>query len=178
MKFNSISDVDAFVSAVDKCKGDVWLESAQGDRFNLKSELSRYVAIGELIKDESESLELFVREVDGKRIVSKSLAGSARRMPDRHQPRQHCRRRRPLDRHRRMGRVSVIPATNPLRPHGGLRTCGGRFRFRAPRIRRRPPGRDGHFSVFPQCQARRGARCGPGILHQRGEDLCRRLPVG
>ena len=74
MKFNSISDVDAFVSAVDKCKGDVWLESAQGDRFNLKSELSRYVAIGELIKDESESLELFARAAEDEAVLMEFLA--------------------------------------------------------------------------------------------------------
>lgn len=74
MKFNSISDVDAFVSAVDKCKGDVWLESAQGDRFNLKSELSRYVAIGELIKDESESLELFARTAEDEAVLMEFLA--------------------------------------------------------------------------------------------------------
>ena len=74
MKFNSISDVDAFVSAVDKCKGDVWLESVQGDRFNLKSELSRYVAIGELIKDESESLELFARTAEDEAVLMEFLA--------------------------------------------------------------------------------------------------------
>ena len=74
MKFNSISDVDAFVSAVDKCKGDVWLESAQGDRFNLKSELSRYVAIGELIKGESESLELFARTAEDEAVLMEFLA--------------------------------------------------------------------------------------------------------
>lgn len=59
MKLNSITEIDAFKQAINKCKGDVWLESIYGDRFNLKSVLSRYVAFGKLINEEGENLELF-----------------------------------------------------------------------------------------------------------------------
>ena len=59
MKLNSITEIDAFQQAINNCKGDVWLESIYGDRLNLKSVLSRYVAFGKLINDEAENLELF-----------------------------------------------------------------------------------------------------------------------
>ena len=59
MKIKSIDEVNAFIEAVNSCVGDVWLESVYGDKFNLKSQLSQYIAIGELLKDENQNLELF-----------------------------------------------------------------------------------------------------------------------
>ncbi len=59
MKIKNIEQVNEFLAAVDKCKGDVWLLSSQGDELNLKSRLSQYVAIGALLKDYNEELELF-----------------------------------------------------------------------------------------------------------------------
>ena len=46
---------------IDECEGEVWLESTFGDKYNLKSMLSQYVAIGELISQRGEDLELFAR---------------------------------------------------------------------------------------------------------------------
>lgn len=67
MKLNTDLEVEEFLQTVTKCKGDVYLLSLQGDRINLKSSLSQYVAIGELIKGEVE-LDLFctLREDEGK----------------------------------------------------------------------------------------------------------------
>lgn len=45
MKLANIKDVNKFFDAVSKCEGKVELVSAQGDRLNLKSELTKYVAI-------------------------------------------------------------------------------------------------------------------------------------
>lgn len=59
MKLNNIKEIEAFKEAIKSCQGDVWLESIYGDRFNLKSTLSRYVAFGQLISEEGENLELF-----------------------------------------------------------------------------------------------------------------------
>ena len=59
VKLNNAIEIDAFQRAINKCKGDVWFESIYGDRLNLKSVLSRYVAFGKLINDEGENLELF-----------------------------------------------------------------------------------------------------------------------
>lgn len=59
MKLKNKIQIEAFNKAIEKAKGDVWLESTQGDRFNLKSNLSHYVAIGELLKQRFDELELF-----------------------------------------------------------------------------------------------------------------------
>ena len=59
MKIKNISQVNGFIDVVDKCEGSVWLESLEGDRFNLKSKFSQYVALGELLGKNGSSLELF-----------------------------------------------------------------------------------------------------------------------
>lgn len=59
MKLNNIKQVNDFLEAVSKCSGAVWLESKEGDYLNLKSELSKYVAIGQLIDERADDLELF-----------------------------------------------------------------------------------------------------------------------
>lgn len=59
MKIRKVKEVNEFLEAVNKCKGEVWLESLEGDRLNLKSTLSQYVAIGALLSERGDSLELF-----------------------------------------------------------------------------------------------------------------------
>ena len=59
MKFKNINQLDDFLAAVNKCTGNVYLNSTEGDVFNLKSRLSQYVAIGALLGDEGDYLELF-----------------------------------------------------------------------------------------------------------------------
>ena len=61
MKLNNIKDVQKFIETVNACENDVYLKSVEGDVFNLKSSLSQYIAIGRLIEDASESLELFAQ---------------------------------------------------------------------------------------------------------------------
>ena len=59
MKLANIKEVNNFLRTVDECTGDVWLESIDGDKINLKSKLSQYVAISALISCEADKLELF-----------------------------------------------------------------------------------------------------------------------
>lgn len=59
MKLANIKEVNNFLRTVDECTGNVWLESVDGDKINLKSKLSQYVAISALISCESDKLELF-----------------------------------------------------------------------------------------------------------------------
>lgn len=59
MKLKNIRDVKKFISVLDTCKRDVYLKSLQGDVFNLKSSLSQYIAIGRLLEENGDSLELF-----------------------------------------------------------------------------------------------------------------------
>ena len=59
MKLANITEVNNFLKAVNECSGSVWLESVEGDKINLKSKLSQYVAISALISCEADKLELF-----------------------------------------------------------------------------------------------------------------------
>ena len=51
--------IEDFLSAVDQAEDNVYLRSVHGDCYNLKSVLSRYVAIGAMIGDYGDALELF-----------------------------------------------------------------------------------------------------------------------
>lgn len=62
MRLNNINQVDDFISKVRGCAGDVWLESNDGNKINLKSSLSMYVALGALLTMEGDKLELYCAE--------------------------------------------------------------------------------------------------------------------
>ena len=64
MRLKTIEEVTAFLDTVNSCKGDVWVESQYGDKFNLKSKLSQYIAIGAILQDKQEILELFCSNKD------------------------------------------------------------------------------------------------------------------
>lgn len=59
MRLKNIEEVNAFLATVDACEGDVWLESQYGDKLNLKSKISQYIAMSALLRDKEEILELF-----------------------------------------------------------------------------------------------------------------------
>ena len=59
MRLNNIKELQEFLAIINSCEGSVWLESVEGDRFNLKSELSRYVALGALLEHKGNELELY-----------------------------------------------------------------------------------------------------------------------
>lgn len=59
MKIKNITQLDDFLSAVNKCNGQVYLKSNAGDVYNLKSRFSQYIAIGALLGTEGDYLELF-----------------------------------------------------------------------------------------------------------------------
>lgn len=64
MKIRNVSQLNGFIGAVNKCKGIVWLESPEGDKYNLKSHFSQYVALGRLLSEQGSFLELFCSEKD------------------------------------------------------------------------------------------------------------------
>ena len=69
MKLNNDTDVQKFVAAVNACKNDVYLRSLEGDQFNLKSSLSQYIAIGRLLEESGDSLELFAQTREDEAIL-------------------------------------------------------------------------------------------------------------
>ena len=61
MKLSNVKDVQTFLAAVNACESDVYLKSLEGDVLNLKSSLSQYIAIGRLLEESGDSLELFAQ---------------------------------------------------------------------------------------------------------------------
>ena len=59
MKFAELSEVNDFLRTVDSCRGEVWLESTQGDKIVLNSVLSHYIAMTMLLTQHGDMLELF-----------------------------------------------------------------------------------------------------------------------
>ena len=74
MKIKSLQDIDAFKQAISRCQGDVWLESIYGDRYNLKSALSQYIAMAELLRDKNGDLELFAHLPEDQMILMEFLS--------------------------------------------------------------------------------------------------------
>lgn len=68
MKLQKISQVELFLETVNSCIGDVWMTSPYGDKYNLKSLLTQYVAVAALLGDRGDEMELWCgrKEDEGK----------------------------------------------------------------------------------------------------------------
>lgn len=67
MKIKNIKDIETFLSVVNQCQGEVTLTSIYGDKFNLKSTLTQYVAVAALLGEHGEDLELWCTNKDDER---------------------------------------------------------------------------------------------------------------
>ena len=74
MKLNNVTDVQKFIAAVNACENDVYLRSQEGDQFNLKSSLSQYIAIGRLLEESGDSLELFAQTREDEALLMQMLS--------------------------------------------------------------------------------------------------------
>ena len=71
MKLKNIKEVEAFRKVIHECEGDVYLKSPEGDVFNLKISLSEEIALGRLLGEAGDSLELFAsRREDEARLIA------------------------------------------------------------------------------------------------------------
>ena len=60
MLLKNLKDINLFQDAVDKCTSDVILRSVDGsEEFNLKSVISRFVAMGRLCEEYGDWYEVF-----------------------------------------------------------------------------------------------------------------------
>lgn len=60
MLLKNAQNVESLIDAVARCKGDVILRKTDGsETFNLKSTLSRYIAIARLCEDHGDEYEVF-----------------------------------------------------------------------------------------------------------------------
>ena len=65
MKITTLSNVEGFLKTVSECKGTVELVTKEGDRLNLKSELTKYVALTSFFKDSKiPEMEVILSEPD------------------------------------------------------------------------------------------------------------------
>lgn len=74
MKIGNLKQLNEFIGAVNECKGQVWLDSPEGDRFNLKSQFSQYVAFSALLSERGDLLELFCSEKEDEQLFYKFLS--------------------------------------------------------------------------------------------------------
>ena len=51
MKFENIKDIDGFFEAINSCTGRVELVTEEGDRLNLKSKLTQYLALAKVFSN-------------------------------------------------------------------------------------------------------------------------------
>ncbi|MCI8274278.1 MAG: polya polymerase [Lachnospiraceae bacterium] len=63
MKVKNVKDVDKLFKVIDSCKGKVELVTNEGDRLNLKSKLTQYVALANVFADRTiGEMELIAHE--------------------------------------------------------------------------------------------------------------------
>ena len=63
MKVENIKDIDKFFSGINSCKGRVELVTGEGDRLNLKSKLTQYVALANIFSNgEIPQMEIIASE--------------------------------------------------------------------------------------------------------------------
>ena len=71
MNITNIEEVEGFLEAVRQCQGNVYLRSPVDDIFNLKSELSKYIAMAALLSDHGDELELFCEDKSDEHLFYK-----------------------------------------------------------------------------------------------------------
>ena len=77
MKVSNIKDIDKFFQAIDSCKGRVVLVTGEGDRLNLKSKLSQYVSLANILSNgEIPELELVAHEKEDDDRLMKFMINS------------------------------------------------------------------------------------------------------
>lgn len=77
MKVQNIKDVNKFFEVIEECDGKVELVTNEGDRLNLKSQLTKYVAIANFFSDGTvKELELVAYEPkDVEKLINYMVGG-------------------------------------------------------------------------------------------------------
>lgn len=78
MKLYNIDNVEEFFKVVDQCQGTVELVSKEGDRLNLKSQLTKYIAVANLFNNKAmiDELELVAYDPDDTERLMKYMIGN------------------------------------------------------------------------------------------------------
>ena len=73
MKLKNINEVNSFREVIKSCVGDVIIKSPEGDVFNMKSAMSEYIALGRLLSEQGDNLEIFARNHEDEACIMKFL---------------------------------------------------------------------------------------------------------
>lgn len=74
MKFYGLTDIKGFFQTIEKTEGDVYILTNEGDRINLKSNLSRFVAFIDLFSSGTiKEMELQAENPRDKALLLKFL---------------------------------------------------------------------------------------------------------
>lgn len=77
MRLKNDANIKAFLDAVQKCNGPVYLRSPEGDQYNLKSTLTTiYIAMGKLLEEQGDKLELFAQDSADEQILLEFLCNN------------------------------------------------------------------------------------------------------
>lgn len=69
MKIRTKEAVKAFQAAIDECTNTVWLTSAKGEQYNMKSERDWFRGISRLLNDEHDELEIYASNYHDEAIM-------------------------------------------------------------------------------------------------------------
>lgn len=75
MKVQNITNIDEFFSIINSCKNKIELVTDEGDRLNLKSQLSRYVALANVFSNGTiKNMEIVAYDPDDVMKIANYLA--------------------------------------------------------------------------------------------------------
>ena len=69
MKLYNLEDITGFFNIINTCKGKIELVTDESDRLNLKSKLSRYIALADLFTDKGKIPEMEITCSDPDDVV-------------------------------------------------------------------------------------------------------------
>lgn len=68
MRLKNSKEIAAFEKAIASSEGEVWIETPNGDKLNLKSLYCKYIAIDKMLKDKGDDLELYCQYKNDERL--------------------------------------------------------------------------------------------------------------
>ncbi len=73
MTIRNAQQLHVLENAIDNCSHSVWLESVQGDRYDMKDEMSRMVGFERLMSDSNEELGLYANAREDQAILMQAI---------------------------------------------------------------------------------------------------------
>lgn len=70
LKILNITEPEAFFKVLDKCEGEVFLVTSEGDNINLKSKLCQYIALSKLFSESKiDEIEIKVTKAEDMNLL-------------------------------------------------------------------------------------------------------------